>query len=116
MAKRHGVTEFLRVFEDVGATFFDIETDLLIVLDGQGNIERVNPAFERITGYSESDVLGQGIIRLVKMEDWAVFLRTFTAVTPAPFRMLRKFEGEIAVRLMACRFKQQRGFIVLRRL
>ena len=46
MAK-HGVTEFLRAFEDVGATFFQIETDLLICLDEKGNISRVNPAFEK---------------------------------------------------------------------
>ena len=47
MAK-HGVTEFLHIFEDVATTFFDLETDLLIVLDTQGGIERVNPAWESV--------------------------------------------------------------------
>lgn len=111
---RRGVTEFLNVFQDVGTTFFDIESDLLVVLDGQGNIERVNPAFERMLGYSESDVLGMAIIRLVKMDDWAAFLRTFTSTNPAPVRLLCKGQGEIGVRLVACRFKTQRGYIALR--
>ena len=75
MAK-HGVTDFLRIFEDVGTTFFDIETDLLVTLDEQGNISRTNPAFQRVLGYHEADVFGVALIRLVNVDDWARFIKS----------------------------------------
>ena len=78
----------MRVFEDVGQQFFKIETDFLIVLDEHGNIERVNPSFERETGYAESEVLGSGMIRMIVMEDWGKFLNAFTALNPEPFHLL----------------------------
>lgn len=115
MARRHGVTEFLQSFESIGSTFFDLEVDLLVVLDEKGNIERVNDAFERALDRQESEVLGQGIIHLVRMDDWAAFLNAFTAVQPAPFRLLRKDSGDVGVRLIACRFIKRRGFLVLRK-
>jgi PAS domain S-box-containing protein len=113
---KHGVTEFLRVFEDTTTVFFNIETDLLVVLDENGDINRVNPAFTRNLGYEETDVLRMPIIRLVRSEDWSAFLNAFTAPEPKPFRMLHQGEGEITVRLIAVRFKSGRGFIVLRKM
>ena len=113
MAK-HGVTEFLRAFEDVGATFFQIETDLLICLDEKGNISRVNPAFEKALGRAESEVLGQGLMRVIAIDDWASFLRSFTSVNPAPVRMLRKDSGEVTVKLIAFRFRASRGYLAFR--
>jgi len=109
-----GVTAFLRAFEDVGRTFFDIESDLFIVLDEHGNIERVNPAFERALDRKEAEVLGLGMIRLICIDDWAMFLRSFTSPNPPPVRLLRKESGEIAVRMIAFRFKGQRGFLAFR--
>ena len=115
MSKRRGVTEFLSIFQDVGATFFDIESDLLIVLDKDGNIDRINPAFEKALNRTEAEVLGMGIIRFVMVDDWAKFIRGFSATHPEAVRMLCKESGEIMVRLVACRFKAGRGFIVLRK-
>ena len=105
----------MRVFEDVGATFFDIETDLLIVLDENGDIERVNPAFTRVLGYSESEVLRVQLLRLIPSNDWSAFLNAFTAPQPKAFRVMCKEQGEVTVRLVAVRFRAMRGFIVLRR-
>lgn len=113
MAKR-GVTEFLSAFQDVGITFFDIETDLLIVLDDRGNIARVNPAWERVTGYAESDVIGHGIAQFVSLDDLAVFLRSFSEKHPRPFRLLHHGGGTVACRLVAARFRAGRGYLVLR--
>lgn len=113
MAK-HGVTEFLRAFEDVSQTFFDIESDLLIVLDERGNISRVNPAFERALNRKESEVLGQGMIRLIRIDDWATFLRSFTSPNQPVVRLLRKDSGEVSVKMIAFRFKGQRGFLAFR--
>ena len=86
----------------------------MVVLDKVGNIERVNPAFERALDRTEREVLGVPLIRLVRMDDWARFLRTFTAVHPEPVRLLKKNEGEITVRLAGCRFRQGRGFLIFR--
>ena len=115
MPKSRGVTEFLRAFEDVGQTFFDIESDLLIVLDEQGNIERVNPAFEQALNRKESEVLGLGMIRLICIDDWATFLRSFTSPNPPAVRLLKRDCGEIVVKMIAFRFKSQRGFLAFRR-
>ena len=116
MPKSRGLTTFLHAFEDVGTTFFDIECDLLIVLDEHGNIERVNPAFERLLGRKESEVLGQGMMHLVRIDDWATFLRSFTSPDPPPVRLLKREQGEIVVRMIAFRFKGQRGFLAFRRM
>jgi PAS domain-containing protein len=111
---KHGVTEFLRAFEDVGTTFFDIETDLLIVLDEQGNIARVNPALEKSLNRRESEMLGHGMMQLICIDDWATFLRSFTSPNQPPIRLLVKDAGEIVVRMIAFRFKNQRGFLAFR--
>lgn len=116
---KHGVTEFLSVFSDVGATFFNLESDLLIVLDEDGNISRVNPAFETTLGWAESNVLGQGIIRLVWMEDWAKFMHAFDVQQRnTVFHLLHSEQGVVSVNLIAYRFKRtdagQRGYLVLR--
>ncbi len=118
MAK-HGVTEFLSTFQDVGIAFFDIETDILIVLDEQGNIDRVNPAFERILNRAEPDILGEPIIRLVFGNDWSKFLNAFSELQKGnKFHLLHKDAGLIKVQLTAYRFRQttlgQRGYLVLR--
>ncbi len=119
MAKRHGVTEFLRIFENVVTTFFDIERDLLVVLDEVGNIARVNPAFEKCLERTEAQVLHYELIRLVHEDDLAAFIRSFDATTKPPrVRLLKREQGEIVVRLVAFKFTRTdeglRGFLVLR--
>jgi len=116
---RHGVTDFLTAFQDVTTTFFSVETDLLVVLDEQGDIERVNPAFEKILNRPEREVIGRPIIVFVYAEDFAKFMRAFNSIKHAePFRLLHRNYGVVAVRLVAYRFKKsveiQRGFLVLR--
>lgn len=113
MAK-HGVTEFLQTFQDVGITFFDLETDLLVMLDDRGNIARVNPAWERVTGYAESDVIGHGIVQFVSIDDLAVFMRSFSEKHSKPFRLLHYGGGVVVCRLVAARFRAGRGYLVLR--
>lgn len=119
MAKRHGVTEFLKAFEDVGTTFYDIEHDLLIVLDEQGNISRVNPAFERELGRSEANVLHFEMIRLVHEDDLAAFIRSFDkSLEHQPVRLLKRESGEIRARLVDFKFRRTdeglRGYLILR--
>lgn len=119
---RHGVTEFLNVFQDIGATFFEISPDLHIVLDESGNILRVNPAFEKNLNRSEIDVLGRGIIRYIHQDDLAKFMHSFDYADDSeksPLFRLAKFEhGFITVRRVASKFRStsdgQRGYLILR--
>jgi PAS domain S-box-containing protein len=111
---KHGVTEFLNVFQDLGIQFFDLETDLLVMLDDQGNIERVNPAWSRALGYAEADMLGRGLARFVLMDDLSKFLNAFTSVTPQPFRLLHCEHGEVRARLVAWRHQNRHSYIILR--
>ena len=41
------------------ATAVEQTADSIVITDAEGTIQYVNPAFERITGYSEAEVLGQ---------------------------------------------------------
>jgi PAS domain S-box-containing protein len=116
---KHGVTDFLRVFEDVGTTFFDLERDLLVTLDEVGNINRVNPAFEIALGQDEASVLGHELIRYVEPNDLAKFIRSFdTMQKPERVRLLKRECGEVIVRLIAYKFRRSdeglRGYLVLR--
>jgi PAS domain-containing protein len=120
VAKRRGVTDFLDAFQDVGSTFFDLEIDLLVVLDERGNIARVNDAFERELGRDEFSVLRLELIRLVHEDDLAAFIRSFdTSSNPPPVRLLRRDSGDVVVRLIAYRFRRTdeglRGYLVLRK-
>ena len=115
MVKRHGVTDFLVIFQDVASTFFDLETDLLVTLDEDGNISRVNPAFQKLLGYHEADVFGLALIRLVDVNDWAKFIKAFNSHEAQPFRLLCSVSGEITVRLIAARFRNGKGYLVLRK-
>lgn len=105
MARKRGVTEYLDVFQNTGAVFFDIEPDLLIVVDGQGNIERVNPAFERATGYHEADIRNTPVIQLARPE----------AYHPKILCVLHKNGGIVRCKLVAYRHRAQRVFLVMRK-
>lgn len=114
IGRRHGVTEFLSVFQDVGSTFYDLETDLLIVLDTSGGIDRVNMAFERVLGYHEASIRGHALIEFVSVDDMAKFIRSFSEEFPQPFKMLHSWTGVVMMRLVKCRFRAGRGYVILR--
>ncbi|MEJ2622370.1 MAG: EAL domain-containing protein [Candidatus Thiodiazotropha sp.] len=69
--ERGNITNFIAVKEDVtaqkraedqlrmNATVFDTTAEGIMVTDEENRIKTVNPAFTRITGYSQEDVLGR---------------------------------------------------------
>ena len=110
MSKRRGVTEFLTVFQSDSQIFFDAESDLLICLDANGCILRVNPAFERILGYSEASVLGTPISNLMLADD-------LKSTSNMP-RLLHKGAGLVTVSMIDYRYKNtdagKRWYLILR--
>ncbi len=108
MNRSPSLTSFLKSFTHYGLRFFDLEPDLLIMLDRYGNIRRVNPAFVAATGRSEADVLGTSIVHLVLDMDLSKFMHAFDLGLPRRwpvFRLLHKDAGEIAVQLIRFDFK-----------
>ncbi len=48
--------------------------DAIVIVDKEGNIERINSAFEKLFGYSENEIVRQSVARLMS-EDHAMKLR-----------------------------------------
>ncbi len=74
--------------------------DSVFITDTQGRIEYVNPAFERLTGYSEREALGQGAHLLKSDKHPSAFYAALwkTILEGAPFRdtfINRRKDGEL---------------------
>lgn len=97
MPSKHSVTEFLWAFQNRAQKFYDMSPDFFIELDSEGRIDSVNPSFCLVLGYTEGDVLHLPISRIVLIDDWAVFFRSFTNDKQPPFRLLHKHAGYVRV-------------------
>lgn len=104
---KHGVTEFLQVFESDKSIFFDIETDLMITLDGGGNVRRVNPAFERVLGYTERDVMGISLVTIISMRDIEIYAPLFV--------FLKKGGGLVTCQVVAWRTRNSQHYAIFRK-
>ena len=94
--------------------FFEITPDLLVWLDEDGNIKRVNPAFVKSTDYAEMDLLGKGIAQLIEPYDLATFLKTFRLKRRPIVRLLHRETGQVRVKLVAYRFRKSYGYLEFR--
>lgn len=105
MSARRSVTQFLRAFNSYAQRFFEMEPDLEIVLDAQGNIIKVNPAFEKVLGYAEHEVRGTHIGQLIHGNDTAKFIRSFSLISGVySFRMLQRGGGDVEVTMLRAQF------------
>lgn len=121
MTHDRSVTRFLRAFNSYSQKFFEMESDYEIVLDAQGNIVKVNPAFEKGLRYAEYEVKGIHISQLIHMNDTAKFIRSFSLVPGVySFRMLKHGGGDVEVAMINAQFVRmldERGrecFLILR--
>lgn len=103
---KHGVTEFLSIFQGTGATFSDLEPDLLVVLDRNGAIKWVNPAFEKATGYTEYESIGRSLSFCISMTD-------LENMSPR-FHFLKKGGGTVKCETVAWRYRNQQHYAIFR--
>lgn len=103
---KHGVTEWLQVFEDDRSIFFDLETDLLVAMDEGGNISDVNPAFEKVLGYSKSDVMGKSLIMFIASED--------LSKTAPLLCFLRRGGGQVICQIIKWSYKKYHHYAIFR--
>jgi PAS domain-containing protein len=96
--QRIGVTAFLNSLDSTMRAFFDAETHLLILLDRNGCIARVNPAFEYWLDRAERDVLGKEFVALLYGPDLTIFIHAFDKrCADQPFHLLHREAGTVAV-------------------
>jgi PAS domain S-box-containing protein len=60
--------------------FFALSTDLLCVADFNGFLKRVNPAFERVLGYSREEVVSEPFMNFVHPDDREATLGEYASV------------------------------------
>ncbi|MDQ7824708.1 MAG: PAS domain S-box protein [Candidatus Eremiobacteraeota bacterium] len=78
--------------------------EALIIMDREGKVVMVNAAFERLTGYGKSEIMGKMLTRLAKRmipaQDMKHFLKVIRealegrAPSPVPVMILQNDEGE----------------------
>ena len=80
--------------------FFRLSIDMLCIMEMNGSFARLNPAFERILGYSEQELLAKSLFEIVHPDD-----RSATETAIASLRDSGKIDEEILSVENRCRSK-----------
>jgi PAS domain S-box-containing protein len=62
------VTSIARLKQEL-AQFFDLTLDLLCIIGPDGTFNKVNPAFSKVLGYSDEEILSQTLINFIHPDD-----------------------------------------------
>jgi PAS domain S-box-containing protein len=84
--------------------FFELSMDMLCIVQLDGRFQRVNPAFQKVLGYSEEELLATSIFELLHPDDLAATSREYeklSAGQPVPFMENRLRTKEQAYRWVA---------------
>lgn len=65
----HLLNEELKVSEQYYKSLFNTNSDFIYSTDLQGQFSSVNPAFEKIFGYSKAEIIGKSILKFCISED-----------------------------------------------
>ncbi|MBF0135152.1 MAG: PAS domain S-box protein [Magnetococcales bacterium] len=80
--------EWIFIYKDISETkrlaeeldqFFTIVDDLLCIADTEGCFQRINPAWEKVFGYSMADLTGKSLITFIHPEDVAATEQSLVA-------------------------------------
>lgn len=88
--------EALRASEQRYRMLFDTAPDVIYTLDDQGRLTSLSAGFERVTGFSRSEWMGQSFIPLVHPDDLGLAIQTFErsargeTVEPYELRIMTK--------------------------
>src|SRR5262245_4564368 len=62
----------------------EVSVDAVVVVDSDGRFRYANPAHERLTGYSASEIVGQKFVELVHPDDQPLAAEQFAALVQSP--------------------------------
>ena len=117
---KRGATAWLDAFDSALLRFFELEPDVLILLDENGFIRRVNAAVLQYLDYAPGALDGVPLITLLAQGDLtrlgkAAHLASLGLPTE-PLHLLRRGGSTIAVRLIRFQFLPQRRqtFLIFR--
>jgi diguanylate cyclase (GGDEF)-like protein/PAS domain S-box-containing protein len=76
----------LRRVESERDRLFALSIDMICILDADASVRRINPAWRRVVGYAEDELLARPLLDFVHTEDRAAFQEQLAALsaTPAP--------------------------------
>ena len=69
-------------------TLIDVSADAVVVVDRDGHFRYANPAHERLTGYTDAEIVGQSFVELIHPDDQSLAAEQFAALVRNPQQII----------------------------
>jgi PAS domain S-box-containing protein len=92
IAERRRAEEALRESERYYKSLIENASDIVSLLDTNGNIKYISPSVEKVLGYSQDELLGKNVLQLVHPDDVDSIIEIFSIGRTTP-HYSAKFEG-----------------------